>query len=55
MEIKICALLKLKLTTADIAKLLCLSERSVEGHRLHIRRKMGLAQREELHSALAGI
>jgi DNA-binding CsgD family transcriptional regulator len=55
MEMKICALLKLKLTSADIAKLLCLSERSVEGHRLRIRKKMGLAQGEHVHEVLAGI
>jgi DNA-binding CsgD family transcriptional regulator len=55
MELKVCALLKLKLTSADIAKLLCLSERSVEGHRLRIRRKMGLSQGEDVHTVLAGI
>jgi tetratricopeptide (TPR) repeat protein len=55
MELKICALLKLKLTSMDIAKLLCLSERSVEGHRLHIRRKMGLVKGEEVHTALGAI
>jgi hypothetical protein len=54
-ELKVCALLKLKLTSADIAKLLCLSERSVEGHRLRICRKMGLAQGEHVHEVLAGI
>ena len=55
MELKICALLKLKLISTDIAKLLCLSERSVEGHRLRIRRKMGLAHGEDAHTVLAGI
>jgi tetratricopeptide (TPR) repeat protein len=55
MELKVCELLKLKLTSADIAKVLCLSERSVEGHRLRIRRKMGLAQGEDVHTVLAGI
>jgi DNA-binding NarL/FixJ family response regulator len=44
MELKVCALPKLKLTSADIGKLLCISERSVEGHRYHIRKKMRLAQ-----------
>jgi DNA-binding CsgD family transcriptional regulator len=55
MELKVCALLKLKLTSVDIAKLLCLSERSVEGHRLHIRRKMELVQGEDVHTVLTGI
>jgi tetratricopeptide (TPR) repeat protein len=55
MEMRVCALLKLKLTSADISKLLCLSERSVEGHRLHIRRKMALAPGEDVHAVLAAI
>jgi tetratricopeptide (TPR) repeat protein/DNA-binding CsgD family transcriptional regulator len=55
MEIKVCALLRLKLTSADIAKLLCLSERSVEGHRLRIRRKMRLDSSSDVHTALAAI
>jgi tetratricopeptide (TPR) repeat protein/DNA-binding CsgD family transcriptional regulator len=55
MEMKVCALLKLKLTSADIAKVLCLSDRSVEGHRLRIRKKMGLAQGEDVHIVLAEI
>jgi DNA-binding CsgD family transcriptional regulator len=50
---EVCELLKL--TSADIAKVLCLSDRSVEGHRLHIRRKMELAQGEDIHTVLAGI
>lgn len=55
MEMKVCALLKLKLISSDIARILSLSERSVEGHRLHIRRKMGVSQGEDVHAVLAGI
>jgi hypothetical protein len=54
-EIRVCTLLKLKLTSADIGTLLCISERSLQGHRLHIRRKMGLAQGEDIDKVLAGI
>jgi tetratricopeptide (TPR) repeat protein len=55
MEVKICSLLKLKLSSSDIATLFCLSERSVETHRFNIRRKLGLKRGEDLHEALAGI
>lgn len=55
MEMKVCAFLKLRLTSADIARLLCLSERSVEGHRLRIRRKMGLGRGTDVHDVLAEI
>lgn len=55
MELKVCALLKLKLISSDIARILRLSERSVEGHRLHIRRKMGLTGRDDVHGVLASV
>jgi DNA-binding CsgD family transcriptional regulator len=55
MELKVCSLLKLRLTSVDIGKLLCISERSVESHRYNIRKKMGLKRGEDLHEALAGI
>jgi tetratricopeptide (TPR) repeat protein/DNA-binding CsgD family transcriptional regulator len=55
MEMKVCALLKLRLTSADVARVLTLSERSVEGHRLRIRRKMQLLASDDLHHVLAGI
>jgi tetratricopeptide (TPR) repeat protein len=55
MEIKICSMLKLRLTSSDIATLFCLSDRSVESHRYNIRRKLGISSRENIHDLLAGI
>lgn len=55
MEIKIASLLKLKLVSADISKLLCISERSVEGHRLNIRKKLGLNRGDDLHMLIGSI
>jgi DNA-binding CsgD family transcriptional regulator len=55
MEVKTCSLLKLKLTSADIATLFCLSERSVETHRSNIRRKLALKRGEDLYDVLSRI
>lgn len=55
MEVKICSLLKLHLSTADIATMLCLSERTVDGHRMHIRKKLGIGSRDDLAEAVARI
>jgi len=55
MEVKVCALLKLKLMPLDIAQLLCLSERSVEWHRLNVRKKLGVARGQDVYEVLAGI
>ena len=52
MEMKICSMLKLRLTTNDIATLFCLSERSVESHRYNIRKKMGLGKGEDMRTVL---
>ncbi len=46
-ELRICSLLRMNLTSEAIAQLLCLSERTIESHRLRIRRKMTLTTREE--------
>jgi DNA-binding CsgD family transcriptional regulator len=54
-EARICSLLRLKLISTDIAQLLSITERSVEFHRLNIRKKLGLKRGEELAEALAGI
>jgi tetratricopeptide (TPR) repeat protein/DNA-binding CsgD family transcriptional regulator len=53
MEVRICSLVMVRLTTPDIASLLCLSERTVENHRLNIRRKMRLERGVELYDLLA--
>jgi DNA-binding CsgD family transcriptional regulator len=55
MELKVGVLLKLKLASGDIGKLLCISERGVEGYRLRIGRKMGLAHSEDIHTVFAAI
>ena len=47
-ERKICAFLKLKMQTKDIAALTNLSHRTVENHRSNIRRKLGLGSGENL-------
>jgi DNA-binding CsgD family transcriptional regulator len=51
MELKICLLLRL--TSSDIAKVLCLSERSAETHRYNIRKKLGLGRGDDIHEVLA--
>jgi tetratricopeptide (TPR) repeat protein len=48
MEIKMCSLLRLNLKTHEIARLFCLSERSVETHRFNIRRKLKLDREQSL-------
>jgi tetratricopeptide (TPR) repeat protein len=53
MERKVCPLLRLNLETEDIAKLLFLSERSVENHRYRIRKKLGLTTQQSLPDFLA--
>jgi tetratricopeptide (TPR) repeat protein len=55
MEIKVCTLLRLRLTSEDIGKLICLSQRSVEWHRANARKKMGLARGEDIVEVLSGI
>jgi tetratricopeptide (TPR) repeat protein/DNA-binding CsgD family transcriptional regulator len=54
MEMKICMLLKLQMTSADIATMLCLSERNIENHRYRIRQKMELTREQNLHQVLEG-
>jgi DNA-binding CsgD family transcriptional regulator len=55
MEVKICSLLMLRLTTEDIGKLLSISSRSVEWHRANIRRKLGLSREVDLHEVLSAL
>jgi DNA-binding CsgD family transcriptional regulator len=51
-EIKIAALVKLNLPTKAMSNLLCLSTRTVENHRMSIRRKVGLGAEGNLVSFL---
>lgn len=53
-EIRICTLLRLNLSTKEIASILSLSPHTVETHRRSIRRRLGLAAEENLVSYLAG-
>jgi tetratricopeptide (TPR) repeat protein/DNA-binding CsgD family transcriptional regulator len=52
-ELRICSLVRMNLKSEDIARLLCLSERTVENHRNHVRQKMKLKRSEELAIVLA--
>jgi len=44
MESKVCSLLKVGLTSKEIAHILVLSERSIENHRYRIRKKLGIGE-----------
>jgi tetratricopeptide (TPR) repeat protein len=48
MELKICSLLKMNMHSHDIAGLLFTSERTIEWHRMNIRKKIGLKGKEEI-------
>jgi DNA-binding CsgD family transcriptional regulator len=54
-EVRVCALMKLNLTTKDIAGTLAISERTVEVHRLQIRKKLRLKQSDNLSTRLASL
>jgi DNA-binding CsgD family transcriptional regulator len=55
METKICILLKMELTSPQIATVLYIGERTVETHRLHIRKKLKLSSKDTIHSYLDSI
>lgn len=52
MELKICALLKMKLTSSNICSILFLSKRTIEFHRLNIRKKMELSKSDDIYVLL---
>jgi len=54
-ELKICALMKLNLSSKEIANLFCLSIRTVENHRQRIRKKLGLTNEDNLVSYLSSL
>lgn len=54
-EVRVCSLLKLRLTTPVIARLLSLSERSVEWHRANVRKKVGIESKADLRLALDAV
>lgn len=55
MELKVVALLNMKLTSSGIASALFLSRRTVEVHRRSIRKKMGLKTTDDIYTELAKI
>lgn len=54
-EVKICLLMRLNLTSKDIANVLWISPRTVETHRYQIRKKLHLSKEENLFIALARV
>jgi tetratricopeptide (TPR) repeat protein/DNA-binding CsgD family transcriptional regulator len=52
-ELKVCALLKLDLTTKEIANILSTSVKTVESHRYHIRKKLDIPLETKLTAYLA--
>ncbi|MDP4220552.1 MAG: tetratricopeptide repeat protein [Bacteroidota bacterium] len=54
-EVKVCCLLRIGMNTREISTLLFLSERTVELHRQHIRKKLAMPKKIDMHSVLAGI
>jgi tetratricopeptide (TPR) repeat protein/DNA-binding CsgD family transcriptional regulator len=54
-ELKVCSLIKLNLSTKEIARLLCISNRSAENHRYHIRQKLELPADVNLTTFFASI
>jgi DNA-binding CsgD family transcriptional regulator len=54
-EMRVCSLLKINLTSKEIAALLSTSVRTIEGHRQHIRRKLAIANGISLAMFLAGL
>ncbi len=47
-ELRICTLVRMNLRSDEIARLFCLSERTIESHRYKIRKKMDLAEGADL-------
>jgi len=54
-ELRICSLVKVKLSTPMIAKVLFISKRSVENHRYRLRKKLNLPTNQELPEFLDSI
>lgn len=47
-ELKVCSLIKINLSTKEMARLLCQSTRSIESYRYRVRKKLNLAPEENL-------
>lgn len=55
MEVKVCTLLKLNLSTKEIARILQLSDRNIDNHRYRLRKKLGLRSDDNLTVFLTGV
>jgi DNA-binding CsgD family transcriptional regulator/tetratricopeptide (TPR) repeat protein len=55
MEIRVCVLTRAGMTSEEIADVLCLSPRTIETHRLNIRKKFGLTGRASLSAFLSAM
>ncbi len=54
-ELKLCALITINLSSKEIARLLCISSRSIETYRYRIRKKLGLSRQDNLTALLAAL
>ncbi len=54
-ELKVCSMLRISLSNKEIASIMNISVRTVDTHRTHIRKKLGLASGENLTTVLATI
>ncbi|HRK58260.1 MAG TPA: LuxR family transcriptional regulator [Candidatus Kapabacteria bacterium] len=54
-ELKVCALMKINLTTKEMSNVLCQSERSIETYRYRIRKKINLSSDRNLVTYLFGL
>ncbi|HZK75753.1 MAG TPA: tetratricopeptide repeat protein [Candidatus Kapabacteria bacterium] len=52
-EVRMCSLVRVGLRNPEIAKLLCLSERTLENHRFNIRKKFSIKTERSLHDFLS--
>jgi tetratricopeptide (TPR) repeat protein len=55
MELRLCALIKVNLSTKQIANILCIDSATVDVYRSRIRRKMGLERQDNLTSYICGV
>jgi len=54
-ELKVCSLLKVDLSTKEMARLMNISVHTIETHRKHIRKKMGIGSETSLSAFLMGL
>lgn len=54
-ELRICSLLRMRISNREITDLLCISGRTVDTHRARIRRKLGLKKDQDLAEYIGGL